>query len=80
MAVLAAAWVALGFRRRWEAPFVRATGAAVAAGACVLAPWFLWSVARYGAHTTFLSNTSVTVLENGREAICSRWPSTSATP
>lgn len=63
VAVLAAAWLAAGFRRRWEAAFVRATGAAVAAGACVLAPWFLWSVARFGVHSTFLSNTSVTALD-----------------
>ena len=63
VAVLAAAWIAAGFGRRWEGAYARATGAAVAAGACVLAPWFLWSVARYGVASTFLSNTSVTALD-----------------
>ena len=37
--------------------------AAAVAGACVLAPWFLWSIARYGVSSTFLSNTSVTALD-----------------
>ncbi|HEY1763713.1 MAG TPA: hypothetical protein VGF85_02240 [Opitutaceae bacterium] len=63
VAVLAAAWIALGFRRRWPGAYARATGAAIVAGACVLAPWFLWSVARYGVNGTFLSNTSVTALD-----------------
>jgi 4-amino-4-deoxy-L-arabinose transferase-like glycosyltransferase len=60
VAVLAAAWIARGFRRGWDPGYARATAAAAAAGALVLAPWFLWSVARYGLHGTFLSNTSVT--------------------
>jgi hypothetical protein len=63
VAVLAAAWIAEGFRRRWDGPFAAATAAAAGAGACILAPWFLWSIARYGAHSTFLSNTSVTALD-----------------
>jgi 4-amino-4-deoxy-L-arabinose transferase-like glycosyltransferase len=57
--VLAAAWVAMGARRAWDPGFVRASAAAALAGACVLAPWFAWSVAEYGWRGTFLSNTTV---------------------
>jgi 4-amino-4-deoxy-L-arabinose transferase-like glycosyltransferase len=60
--VLALAWIAQGWGRR-DPAFLRMTAAAAAAGACVLAPWFIWSVARYGWHNTFLSNSSVTTLE-----------------
>jgi len=62
VAVLAAAWIAMGWGRRGGPGFVRMTAAAAAAGACVLAPWFLWSVSQYGWHGTFLSNSSVTSL------------------
>jgi 4-amino-4-deoxy-L-arabinose transferase-like glycosyltransferase len=62
VAVIALAWVAIGGRRRWDGGFLRMTAAATAAGACVLAPWFAWSVAQYGWHGTFLSNSSVTTL------------------
>ena len=60
--VLAVAWLAMGWRRRRHPGFLRMTAAAAAAGACVLAPWFAWSVAQYGWHGTFLSNSSVTSL------------------
>jgi len=60
--VLAVAWLAMGWRRRRDPGFLRMTAAAAAAGACVLAPWFAWSVAQYGWHGTFLSNSSVTSL------------------
>ena len=59
--VLALAWAAMGWRRR-DPGFARMTACAVAAGACVLAPWFIWSVAQYGWNGTFLSNSSVTSL------------------
>jgi len=59
--VLAAAWLAVGFGRRWDGGFARMTAAAAAAGACVLAPWFVWSVATYGGRGTFLSNTTVSM-------------------
>jgi 4-amino-4-deoxy-L-arabinose transferase-like glycosyltransferase len=59
VAVLAAAWVVMGSRRGWDAGFARASAAAALAGACVLAPWFAWSVAEYGWHGTFLSNSTV---------------------
>ncbi|HEY1849144.1 MAG TPA: hypothetical protein VGG37_08050 [Opitutaceae bacterium] len=57
--VLAAAWVAMGFRRGWDRPFVALTAAAIGAGALVLAPWFAWSIAKFGAAATFTSNTTV---------------------
>ena len=58
VAVLAAAWIATGWRRGWGAGFARMTALSALAGACVLAPWFAWSVAEYGWHGTFLSNTA----------------------
>ena len=57
--VLAAAWVAMGARRGWDPGFTRAGAAAALAGALVVAPWFAWSVAQYGWHGTFLSNSTV---------------------
>jgi 4-amino-4-deoxy-L-arabinose transferase-like glycosyltransferase len=60
--VLALAWIAMGWGRRRDPGFLRMTAAAAAAGALVLAPWFAWSVAQYGWHATFLSNSSVTTL------------------
>ena len=60
--VIALAWIGMGWRRRRDHGFLRLTAAAAAAGACVLAPWFAWSVAQYGWHGTFLSNSSVTTL------------------
>jgi 4-amino-4-deoxy-L-arabinose transferase-like glycosyltransferase len=60
--VLAVAWIAMGWGRRRDPAFLRMTAAAAAAGACVLLPWFAWSVAQYGWHATFLSNSSVTTL------------------
>jgi hypothetical protein len=61
--VLAAAWIAIGVRVGWGGGFARLTAAAAAAGACVLAPWFIWSVATYGLHSTFLSNSSTTMMQ-----------------
>ncbi len=61
--VLAAAWIASGFARRWDRGFTRATALAAAAGACVLLPWFLWSAGEYGWRSTLLSNSSVTSLD-----------------
>lgn len=63
IAVIAAAWVALGFGCGWRGGFARTTAAAALAGACVLAPWFAWSVSSYGLHATFLSNSSVTMMQ-----------------
>jgi len=62
VATLALLWLAMGWRRRWAAPYPGMTAAAVLTGACVLAPWFAWSVAEYGWGGTFLSNSSVTTL------------------
>jgi len=59
--VIAAAWIATGFRRGWDAGFRRTTGVSAVAGACVLAPWFAWSVAEYGWAGTFLSNSTVSM-------------------
>jgi len=60
--VIALAWAATGWRRPGGG-FARMTATAAAAGALVLAPWFAWSVAQYGWHSTFLSNSSVTSLD-----------------
>jgi 4-amino-4-deoxy-L-arabinose transferase-like glycosyltransferase len=62
VATLAVLWIAMGFQRGWRASFAWMTVVAVLAGACVLAPWFSWSVAEYGWAGTFLSNSSVTTL------------------
>jgi hypothetical protein len=59
--VLGAAWLALGRHR--GGGFGRMTALAAAAGACVLLPWFAWSIARYGWNGTFLSNTTVSMME-----------------
>jgi 4-amino-4-deoxy-L-arabinose transferase-like glycosyltransferase len=61
--VLAAAWVALGLRTRWDGGFARTTAICAFIGACVVAPWFAWSLAEYGWHGTFLSNTSVSMMQ-----------------
>ena len=59
--VLAVAWLFLN-RARWTmAAFWRQTALLGGIGALVLATWFGWSLATYGAHTTLLSNSSVTV-------------------
>jgi 4-amino-4-deoxy-L-arabinose transferase-like glycosyltransferase len=62
VATLALLWFMMGWQRGWRAPFPAMTAAAALAGACVLAPWFIWSVADYGWAGTFLSNSSVTTL------------------
>jgi len=59
---LGAAWLILGWSRRGNPAYWRATVIAGATGACVLASWFAWSLAVYGSSATFLSNTSVTSL------------------
>jgi 4-amino-4-deoxy-L-arabinose transferase-like glycosyltransferase len=60
--VLAAAWIAIGFGRKWDGPFLRLTLLCAGAGACVLTPWFAWSVAEYGWRGTFLSNSTVSMV------------------
>jgi hypothetical protein len=62
--VIGIAWVAMGPAWGWSRAYLRMTAASVGAGACVLAPWFIWSVSHYGWTGTFLSNTSVTALEH----------------
>jgi 4-amino-4-deoxy-L-arabinose transferase-like glycosyltransferase len=61
--VLAVAWIAIGCARKWDGGFVRLTLVSALAGACVLAPWFIWSVADYGWRGTFLSNSSVSMVQ-----------------
>ena len=59
--LLAIAWFVLN-RTRWsDAAFWRQTAVLGVICALVLATWFGWSLAVYGAHTTLLSNSSVTV-------------------
>ncbi len=60
--VIAAAWVAMGVRGGWGGGFARMTALCAAAGLLVIAPWFAWSVAQYGWHGTFLSNSSVMMM------------------
>ena len=61
--VLACAWAASGFRRGWDPGFSRSTLLCAAAGACVVAPWFAWSLAEYGWRGTLLSNSSVSMMQ-----------------
>lgn len=59
--LLAVGWFLLQ-RGRWRAAgFWRQSGVLALIGGLVLATWFAWSLAVYGAHTTLLSNSSVTV-------------------
>ena len=59
--LLALAWPLL-HRARWaDAAFWRQTAVLGLIGGLVLATWFGWSLAVYGAHTTLLSNSSVDV-------------------
>lgn len=61
--VFAAVWLARG---RWrDAAWWRGTAVAALAGAAVLALWFGWALATYGAKGTFLTNTSVTDAATG---------------
>lgn len=59
--LLALAWLVLP-RSRWrDAAYWRQTALLGAIGGLLLATWFGWSLAVYGAPTTLLSNSSVTV-------------------
>jgi 4-amino-4-deoxy-L-arabinose transferase-like glycosyltransferase len=60
--VLGIAWLT-GGRQGWSRPFVRTTAASAALGACVIAPWVVWSVGQFGWHGTFLSNSTTTMLQ-----------------
>ncbi len=61
--LLAAAWLwrgrAAADRRTW----MRRTAQLALLGGLILATWFGWSIAVYGAHSTFLANTTVTAAE-----------------
>jgi len=60
---IAVAWIGFGFRRGWGRGFAPATLLAAAAGTLVIAPWFGWSLSQYGWHGTFLSNSTVSMLQ-----------------
>jgi len=62
-AAVAAAWLAMGWSRGWGGGLGRAAAAAALAGACVAAPWFLWSAREYGLHATLLSNSTVSMMQ-----------------
>jgi len=64
--VLAAAWIVLGFRRGWGEGFLGTTALAAASGAIVLLSWFSWSLVTYGAHGTFLSNSTVSMIQRAQ--------------
>jgi hypothetical protein len=57
--VLAVAWLVRSWARRLEPVWWRATAAASALGTLLLATWFGWAFAVYGAGATLLANTSV---------------------
>ena len=59
-ALLSIGWLALGRTRRWDGDWWRTTASAALAGALVLVLWFGWTLAVYGWHGTFLTNTAVT--------------------
>lgn len=65
--MLALAWGWRGRARLADARWWRQTLQLAAIGAAVLATWFAWSIATYGAPATFLSNTSVTEAERGNQ-------------
>ena len=58
--LLALAWLALGWPRRRDQAWRHTTALAALAGGLVLATWFGWSLAVFGARHTLLSNTTVT--------------------
>ena len=62
--MLALGWIGLGWARRHERDWQRATGIAIVAGAAVLATWFGWALGVYGLRETFYSNSSVIVSAN----------------
>jgi hypothetical protein len=57
---LALAWLVFGWPRRHDRTWRRATALGALAGALVLATWFGWAFAKFGAHDTLLSNSSAT--------------------
>lgn len=57
--VLAAVWLVHTWARRAAPAWWRATAGAAALGAALLATWFGWALAVYGAGGTLLANTSV---------------------
>lgn len=59
---LAAAWFALGWRQRDSREWQRATAGALLIGTALLAGWFGWAFATYGAGETLGSNSSVSSL------------------
>ena len=63
VATIAVAWIGFGFRRGWGRGYAPATLLAAAAGTLVIAPWFGWSLSQYGWHGTFLSNSTVSMLQ-----------------
>ena len=61
--MLALGWLWLGWPRRDQTEWRRATALGVITGALVLAVWFGWSVRHYGMRATFLANSSVEAAE-----------------
>jgi len=64
---LGVAWLVIGCLQKGRPGYRAATAKLVAAGCCVLAPWFLWSLAVFGPSVTFLSNSSMT-------SVVEKWP------
>lgn len=58
--MLLPAWFVLGWPRRHLPAWWRATGLAMLAAFLVLATWFAWSFATFGAGGTLFTNTTVT--------------------
>ncbi len=70
--LLALGWIGLGWPRRHEREWQRATSLAAGTGAVVLATWFSWALATYGAHETFFSNSSVTAAESNHGSLLAK--------
>ncbi|MDO8539564.1 MAG: hypothetical protein Q7S40_03925 [Opitutaceae bacterium] len=61
--LLVAGWLAVSWQRRREREWWRATLAAAAVGAAILATWFGWAIQHYGASGTLLANSSITAAD-----------------
>ena len=61
--LLAGAWLGLNHARWRDPAWWRQTGRLGLIGGLILATWFGWSLAVYGAHTTLFSNSTVAVPE-----------------
>jgi 4-amino-4-deoxy-L-arabinose transferase-like glycosyltransferase len=62
-------WLIMGWRRDWADGLGLSTALAALGGVLVLAPWFGWSIAEFGLRGTFLSNTSVSMMQAADQSL-----------